>query len=199
MNLPTEIRWMIYRYMLILTRGTQSFTCFPDGYVFCNSLDLSFPWIASLCPDMFHYVVYHSGYRHISLDFVVLAAPLERLVIHPPFAPTTQQWQVLTAENRPYTHRGWFSPRHDTVQVEYVSQPYWVHTAPRYARGPGGLFYVGHTSVLTQSTAFSLQATPARLKNVFHYVLFWKIYEAILQDEQLPRTASVEELDDEQD
>ncbi|KAK7979845.1 hypothetical protein PG989_012302 [Apiospora arundinis] len=162
MNLPTEIRWMIYRYMLILTRGTQSFACFPDGYVFCNSLDLSFPWIASLCPDMFHYVVYHSGYRRISLDFVVLAAPLERL-------------------------------------VEYISQPYWVHTAPRYARGPGGLFYVGHTSVLTQSTAFSLQATPARLKNVFHYVLFWKIYEAILQDEQLPRTASVEELDDEQD
>ncbi|KAK7949162.1 uncharacterized protein PG986_010048 [Apiospora aurea] len=88
--LPTELRWMIYDMMLRITRGPQSFLYFPNGYTFVTGLDFGFPLLATVCHDMYHYVVHHSGFQRVYLDYMVLRAPAHLLLPTSLMPPHTQ-------------------------------------------------------------------------------------------------------------
>lgn len=182
MRLPIEIRWMIYQYMLTITRGTQRFIAHPNGMTFCTRLDFSYPWIATLCPDMFHFIFNHAHFEKVSFRGVILHEPLYRSDVWiPPAATPFRSLNVMRCTHLRYLNEGWFSAKHDTVEVEYMSSPRWLITRiTPYARIPNAYKV---RSVLEGSNSYPLLPPRDDERNSLHDVLDAKTAEARLNSQ----------------
>ncbi|KAK8093582.1 hypothetical protein PG997_000267 [Apiospora hydei] len=163
--LPTELRWMIYDMMLRITRGPQSFLYFPNGYTFVTGLDFGLPLLATVCHDMYHYVVHHSRFQRI------------------PFVQNPYPRPYFNLINPSHRRRGWFSARHDTVELESVDHVEWI-MKDIWTLGPGGP-YVGHVVKMARTTPyFLLPCPPAYLQNALHRELNAQIDDVVQNDQQ---------------
>ncbi|KAK8039974.1 hypothetical protein PG993_008385 [Apiospora rasikravindrae] len=181
--LPTELRWMIYDFMLSIDRGPQSFLFLPNGYTFVTGLDFGIPRLATVCSDMYHYVVHHSGFQRVFLDYMVLRAPPQHINLRIPFVPNPYPWTYFDVISPSHRRRGWFSARHDTVDLEYVDHVKWV-VKDVWTLGPGGA-YVGHVVEMARTTPyFLLPCPPAHQQNDLHRELNARIDEIVQNDQQ---------------
>ncbi|KAK8092194.1 uncharacterized protein PG998_015026 [Apiospora kogelbergensis] len=179
MDLPIEIRHMIYGSMVTISRGPQSFVCYSNGHMFLTGLDLSFPWIATLSPDVFRYVMHPSRYQRISLDFTLLLEPPRRI------QTWMDGWPGHIREHPPiiggsYRPTGWFSAKHDTVEVVYECPARWRwHMTSTIDLGaPFGRIDDVY-SVPAGATPYLLRPVPAHRRNSLYDVLDARVAEAI--------------------